>query len=225
VIGLLLIGLAVATALLVAASTRLPSPVSTLLVAYLAFVADLVLVVLVLSPFREVTQTGLAVAQPIVFASAFAAWWLRGRPSPPLASARLAALQVIREPVTAAFFAVAVLALAYELLIVLTAAPNNWDSMIYHLPRVASWAVHGGFYWIPVVSTDQINEFQPLAEQQILFLFAATGKGALFALPQYMAELAILVAVYGASRRLGFEVRAAACSAFLLATCSVVAMR
>ena len=34
--------------------------------------------------------------------------------------------------------------------------------------------------------------------------------GALYALPQFLAELAILVAVYGASRRLGFEVRAAA---------------
>src|SRR6185437_1871130 len=32
------------------------------------------------------------------------------------------------------------------------------------------------------------------------------------------------VAVYGASRRLGFEVRAAACSAFLLATFSVLAL-
>ena len=69
-----------------------------------------------------------------------------------------------------------------------------------------------------------MNAYQPLAEQQNLFLFVATGGGALYALPQYLAELAILVAVYGSSRRLGFEVRAAACGAFLLATFSLVAL-
>ena len=45
--------------------------------------------------------------------------------------------------------------------------------------------------------TDRINEFQPLAEQEQLFGFAATGGGALDALPQFLAQLAILVAVYG----------------------------
>jgi hypothetical protein len=69
-----------------------------------------------------------------------------------------------------------------------------------------------------------MNEYQPLAEQQILYFFVAVGSGALFALPQYLAQLAILVAVYGAARRLGFDVRAAACSAFLFATFSLVAL-
>ena len=84
---------------------------------------------------------------------------------------------------------------------------------------------HDGVYWIPNAPSDRLNEFQPLAEQELLFLFVATGSGALFALPQFVAELAILVAVYGASRRLGFDVRAAACAAFLLATFSLVALQ
>ena len=70
-----------------------------------------------------------------------------------------------------------------------------------------------------------MNEFQPLAEQQILFLFVATGSTAVYALPQYVAELVILAAVYGAARRLGFGVRASACGAALLATFSLVALQ
>src|SRR5581483_5857257 len=91
----------------------------------------------------------------------------------------------------------------------------------YHLARAAAWAQHGGYFWIPNAPTARLNELQPVAEQEILFLFVATGKGALYALPQYLAELAILLAVFGAARRLGFGTRSAACASFLLATFSL----
>ena len=106
----------------------------------------------------------------------------------------------------------------------LTVPANNWDSLTYHLARVAAWTQHDGVYWIPNAPTDRINEFQPLAEQQILFLFVATGKGALFALPQFVAQLAILVSIYGSAARLGFSSRASACAALLFATFSLVAL-
>ncbi len=222
--ALALIGLATATALLAAASARLPSLVSTLLAAYLAFVAATVLGVLVLSPFREVTRAGLAAVETVMLAAAFGCWWLRGRPGLPLVRARRALRQIVDDPVSAAFLVAAGALLAYELLLVLTDPPNNTDSLVYHLPRVAAWAQHAGVYWIPNAPTDRMNEFQPVAEQEILFLFVATGKGALFALPQYLAQLATLVAVYGSARRLGFDVRAAACSAFLVATFALFAL-
>src|SRR3954454_22973627 len=83
---------------------------------------------------------------------------------------------------------------------------------------------HGRIYRIPNRPSANFNDFPPLAEQQILYLFVAVGSGALFALPQYLAQLAILLGVYGAARRLGFEPRAAACSALLLATFSLVVL-
>jgi hypothetical protein len=43
-------------------------------------------------------------------------------------------------------------------------------------------------------------------------------------MPQFLAELAILVAVYGCARRLGFGAPASACSAALLATLSLVSL-
>src|SRR5262249_48591320 len=81
----------------------------------------------------------------------------------------------------------------------------------------AAWAQHGGFYWIPDPPTVRMDAFQPFAEQQILFLLVAVHGARLIALPQFLAVLAILVAVYGSARRLGFAPRAASCSAFLLA--------
>ena len=192
--------------------------------AYLAFVANLGLVTLVLSPFREVTRGGLAVAESVLLAAALATWLRRGRPRLPLAAARSALAAIVFSPLTLLFLAVVVSLLGYELALALTVPPNNWDSLTYHLAKVAAWAHHGGVYWIPNAPTDRLNEFQPFAEQQILFLFVATHSDLLYALPQFLAELAILVAVYGASRRLGFEARAAACSAFLLATFTLVAL-
>jgi hypothetical protein len=224
-VGFVLIGAATTTAVLVAASVRLPSLVSTLLVAYLAFVANLGLVTWGLSPFREVTRAGLTGAEAVLLAGALAVWWRRGRPRWPLAAARAMVRELLGEIPAALFLAAVIMLLAYELVLVLTAPPNNWDSLTYHLARTAAWVHHGGIHWISNAPTPNFNEYAPLAEQQILFYFVATGKGALFALPQYLGELAILVAVYGISRRLGFGVRAAACSSFLLATLSFVALQ
>jgi hypothetical protein len=122
------------------------------------------------------------------------------------------------------FVAAILVLLGYELLLGLTVPPLNWDSLTYHLTRAAAWAQHHGYFWVPNSPTDRINEFQPLAEQELLFLFAATGGGALVALPQLVAELAILVAVYGIARRIGFDVRASAGAALLLATLSLVGL-
>ena len=101
--------------------------------------------------------------------------------------------------------------------------PNNWDSLTYHLTRVAGWRQEHGVHWIANAPTGRINEFQPLAEQLILFLVVA-GSTALYALPQYVAELAILISVYGAARRLGYEPRAAARGTALVAMLSLVAL-
>ena len=62
----------------------------------------------------------------------------------------------------------------------------------------------------------RLNAFQPLAEQELLFLFVTTGKRHTARSAPVPGQLAILVAVYGCSRRLGFDVRAAACGSLLV---------
>ena len=219
------IGLAVLAAAFAAASLRLPSLVSTLLAGYVVLVANLGGVTWALSPIDAVTRPGLTIAEAVLAAAAFAAWWLRGRPSVELAAAGEALRLVARDPVTVLILCGLAAVLGYELMLALAVPPNNYDSLTYHLSRAAAWKQEGGIHWIANAPTARMNEFQPLAEQQILFLFVAAGSGALFALPQYVAQLAILAAIYGASRRLGFDQRASAGGAALLATFSAVALQ
>ena len=223
-VGVLLIGAAAAAALLTAAALRSASLVTAFLAAYLAFVANLGLVTWALSPFHGVARLGLGISEAILLAFALAGWWLRGRPGFPVRAAFPAARRIATDPVVVLALAAVAVLLAYELVVALTAPANNWDSLTYHLTRVAAWMQHGGLYRIPNAPTPRMNEYQPLAEQQILYLFVSVGSGALFAVPQYLAQLAILVAVYGAARRLGFEPRAAAAGALLLATFSLVVL-
>jgi Glycosyltransferase family 87 len=211
------------TGLAAAMALRLPLS-STLLAAYVAVVVEVTLLTTVLSPFRLVTRTGLASGEAILLVAVVTVWWLRGRPRPGVGHLWALFRTSIRDPATALLFAAVVVALVYELVLGLTVPPNNWDSLTYHLTRAAAWAQHGGVYWIPNAPTDRINEFQPLAEQQLLFLFVATGKGALYALPQFVAELTILTAIYASARRVGFDVRRAMCSALLFACLPVVAL-
>ena len=196
--------LAVAAAAFAAASLRLDGIVATLVAAYLALVAQVAAAIWLLSPFDAVTARLADARRSRDRIAAAAAWMWRGRPLPRLAGA-LADLRAVRaDPLTLAFVAVVAAGLAYELVLALSVPPNNWDSLTYHLTRVAAWHQHDGVHWVANAPTARINEFQPLAEQQILFLFVATGATALFALPQYVAQLAILAAVYGAARRLGY---------------------
>ena len=223
-IATIVIALALAASVFAALSLELPSVVTTALASYLALVANLGLVTWALSPFDAVTRSGLLGAESALLVACAGAWWLRGRPVVRLEAARTGLAYLARDPVTMLFLAVVFAALAYELVLAVTVPANNYDSLTYHLSRVAAWKQAGGIHWIPNAPSDRLNEFQPLAEQQILFLFVATGSGALYALPQFVAQLAILAAVYGASRQLGFDRRVAACGAALLATFSLFAL-
>jgi hypothetical protein len=200
----LLPALAVAVAAVAAASLRLPGVVSTVVAGYLALIANIALVTWVLSPFHWVTRVGLLAAELVLLVAALGIWWRRGRPRFPLPGAG-ALREIAADPVTVLFVVALVAVLGYELVVALTAGPNNWDSLTYHLSRAADWNQHHSIEWIANAPTERMNEFQPLAEQEILFGFVAAGNGVLYALPQFVAEVAILVAVYGASRRLGFE--------------------
>lgn len=101
------------TSVLVAAALRLDSIVSFLLAADLVASAEVVLLTLVLSPFRLVRTSAYAAGAAVLLAAALAAWSLRGRSRPPplpppalRAAVRahpvLAALAVVvaREPAT-----------------------------------------------------------------------------------------------------------------------------
>lgn len=215
--------LAVAAAAFAALSLRLDGIIATLVAGYLVLVTEIAGMTWLLSPFDAVTRGWLTGASAVLAGASAAAWVGFGRPRPAVSGAQ-ADLRAIRaDPLTLAFLGLVGAGLAYELVLALTVPPNNWDSLTYHLTRVAGWKQAHGVHWIANAPTGRINEFQPLAEQLVLFLFVS-GSTALYALPQYVAQLAILVAVYGAARRLGYEPRAAARGATLTAMLSLVAL-
>jgi len=223
-IAVLLLLMVAATALAGAAALRLDGLATTLLAAYVLAVAEVTALVLLLSPWRAVTRAGLFAGEIVVLGIVGAAWWLRGRPTIRLGGLRATLGALLRDPAVVLLAGVVAVALAYELVLVLATPPNNWDSLTYHLARAAAWFRHGGLYWIPNAPTARMNEFQPGAELLVLYLFTATGKGALWALPQYLAQLAAMAAVYVVSRRLGYEPRRALLAALLFATLSLVAL-
>jgi hypothetical protein len=216
--------LAVTAAAFAAASLRLSGLVSNLLAGYVMLVATTGAVTWLLSPFDWVTPTGLTAAEAVLAVGAGVVWWLRGRPLPSAVGASAEAATILRDPLTAAFVVVAAAGLAYELVLAVTVPPNNWDSLTYHLARVAAWRQQHGIHWIPNAPTARMNEFQPLAEQQILFLVVGSGTTALYALPQFTAQLAILAGVYGAARLLGYGPLSVARGTALLAMLSLVAL-
>lgn len=69
-----------------------------------------------------------------------------------------------------------------------------------------------------------MNEFLLLAEQQIFLLFVATRSGALFALPQLVALGAIVVGIYAAARRLGFQRSSAICGSVGLSCLTLIVL-
>jgi hypothetical protein len=220
-ITVLLLAALGATAALAALSLRPSSWLTVGLSAYILLVAETTVLTTALSPLRAVTRLWLIVGEAVLLLIALALWFARRRPTLPRPDLHWRA---VRDP-GVALLAVAVIASClYELLLVVSAPPNNWDSLTYHLARAAAWAQHGGVYWIPNPPTDRMNEFQPLAEQQILMLFVATGRSALFALPQFVAGCAAALGVYAVARRLGNPARAAAFAALLFASFPLVAL-
>jgi hypothetical protein len=212
-----------AAAVVTAASFRIRSFVNTILAAYVVFVAAVTAITYVLSPFRLVTRWGVEVAAAVALAAALSLWIKRGKPYFPLPSTPTMRAAFSDAAVVVLLLAVVASSL-YELVLALGAPPNNWDSLTYHLTRAADWAQHGGVHWIANAPTDRINEFQPLAEQQVLLLFVTSGRAALLALPQWLAGLVAIMGVFGVAARLGSTPRTAAFAALLFGTFPLVAL-
>jgi 4-amino-4-deoxy-L-arabinose transferase-like glycosyltransferase len=98
--------------------------------------------------------------------------------------------------------------LACVFLLTLTAAlvypPNNYDSMIYHVPRVMHWAQQGS---VAHYATPILLQLQgaPLAEYFLLHLYLLTGGDALFNLVQWFSFLLAVLAVYATAEMLFFR--------------------
>jgi dolichyl-phosphate-mannose-protein mannosyltransferase len=212
-----------ATAGLVACALRLESAVSFGLALFLLASAEVIALTEVLSLLGFVRAAGYAAGEAILLAAALAAWHLRGRPRPPVRRLELGAA-VRAHPLVAALALVVGCAVGYEAVLVFWTPPNNWDSMSYHLSRAAAWYQRQRVEYIPTRNERQ-NAFQPNSEMEILYTFSFVGSDTAAAATQLLAELALLLGVYGCARRLGSTRAASLLAALLTATLTEIAVQ
>lgn len=91
---------------------------------------------------------------------------------------------------------------AVTLLIALTAAPNNWDSQAYHLPRIEHWIQDGSFAYYPAWNVRQ-NEFAPLSEILLLQTRILSGSDIYYLLIQWISMVSCVASVFRITRQLG----------------------
>lgn len=99
-------------------------------------------------------------------------------------------------------------------------APNAWDALTYHLPRVERWAEQGTLQFWPT-SVDRQLWLSPWTEYAMLHLRLLTGSDRLVALPSWASYLGCVWVSAGVVRRLGGTARQAAFGALVSATLPV----
>jgi hypothetical protein len=213
------------TATLVAASLRLRAIPAFLLAAYLIADAEIVGLAEILSPFHGITRSGYLSGTAVVVVAAAAVWWVRGRPMPP--SFALGRVRELRShPVLLLLGAAVALGLVYELVVGLTTPPNNWDAMWHQLVRTAAWRQQHTLAPVRGVNDELgVNASPPNAELQMLFGLVLAGRDTFATMPQFLAECALLLSVFGIARRVGFAPAAAAFAALLTGTLSEIALQ
>ena len=193
---------------------------------YVAWVGQIVVLSLVLSPFGALGRNGYLIGAAVVWAVAVALQLLR--PARPLdareaAGAVVAALR--RDRLLGLFGLLVALELAYATAIALLTPPADDDSLQYHLARPALWLQQGSIGTFGDVHDFRLNAFPPNAELVYAFLLSVWGGDRIVAVVNLMAAVALTAAVGIGSARLGLALREALFGALLAASLPVVALQ
>jgi hypothetical protein len=164
----------------------------------------------VLSALRAVTGTGVVVLWTVGLVAAAAAATVRRRRDR-RASPRVPSRETVhalratwrRIPAAERLLAAAIgVLVAAELLLALVSAPNNYDSNVYHLPKIEHWVAQRGVNLYATLMTLQIAT-GPGAEYLLLHLRLLTGGDGLYNLVQWSAALICTLAASRIAAQLG----------------------
>lgn len=174
----------------------------------------LVLVTELLSPFRAVTRMGLSVAWAIPFLGCTAALSVRRLRGIQLRLPRLEIPRLWPERLLLASLAAI---LAVTAVIAWAAPPSTWDSLNYHMARVAHWAQIDGVS--PFATGIEVqNSRSPGAEMAVLHTFVLAGGDRLANFVEWAAMLGSLVGVSLIASQLGGRTPAQLLAALIAAT-------
>lgn len=219
------VALLAATGLATAATLRLRSMVELVLAAYVLVFAEVVALVLLLSPFGAVRRPALLVGLVAICAVATGTWWRAGRPRPAAPDVRLVAARLRQSPPLVLLAFVVALAFAYVIALIVGTPPNTWDSMTYHLARAAFWRQNGGVGYIGDAYDERLNANPPNAELALTFILELTRDERLAGFVQFTAASACALAVFVLARRLGLSDREAVFGGLLFLTLPIVALQ
>lgn len=103
-------------------------------------------------------------------------------------------------------------------------APNTWDSLTYHLSRVAHWKQNGSVAFFPTPNERQLF-FPPFAEYAILHLQILTASDRFAAMVQWLSFCGSLVAVSLLAAELGVNRRGQLYSIVFAATIPIAILQ
>jgi hypothetical protein len=211
------------TSTFVVALCRLKQKTAYLLAVFLCSWAQIVLISELASLAHQLNLPFYLILQILVFIGTGYLWKRNGSRNlfGPFSGSKISANQIKvlarQHPVlsTWLFFTSAVY--AFQAVLILTVPQNNYDSMTYHLSRVAYWLQHQNLAaWLtpnPRQTTFPIN-----AELGILWTVLFSGNDHWSGLVQWVCVLAIAIAIFGISRLLGASRPQAAFSSLLFAS-------
>lgn len=174
--------------------------------------AEVVLLMTALSLVHGLTSTGILVGE-LVLAGAVVALWVRGgRPrfiDVPISFRGLRGAAVAH-PAIALLVLGAGAALLFQLFMGLAVAPNEYDSLLYHLPRAALWVQqHTALAPPDALPGDPRVVSAPNAELISAWTMALSQSDRLVALVQWLSVLGLGGVVVAGARLLSFPTPAA----------------
>ena len=161
---------------------------------------------LLLSPPGLVTRGWLLAAQTLALVVAVAIWRRLGSPRPPsLAGVRRRCSAELRDPVLAVLAASIATAGAYVLALAFFTPVLEWDSLAYHLPRVAFWIQQESVAYVPNASDPRLDGNPPGAEIGVLATMLWSGGDRYVAIPQLIGLAMLVLSIGGIARRIGLS--------------------
>lgn len=196
-----------ATALLTVVTLRVRGIAAAVIAVLLVAAAEIVLLTIALSLVYALKPGWMLLGQLAVAALAFGAWLGAGRPTPELDRSLPTRRDAVdwgrRHPAAAGMAVVAALALALQFVMGVAVAPNNWDSMTYHLARVAYWLEFDSVLHFHNGTLRQIAN-PPNGEYLQGWTMLLSGGDRLVATVQWLALIGLAAAIAGMARNLRF---------------------
>lgn len=153
-----------------------------------------------LSFLHALTATGAMLCWMVLTLGAISWFWMQRNRDAAGLSLSKRWLELTRTERMLCFGIVVVVALVG--LTALLSAPNTWDAMEYHMPRVVEWISNRGLQLYPTIDRQQLS-MPPFSEYTILHLNLLLGSDRLANLVQWMAYVGSALAASIIAREFG----------------------